>query len=236
MPLARRTELKTDTPTTRTWWNRENRPFTLAELIADGVVHVIGILVAVAAGSVLLSMAALHTAPEAIPSLVIYVGSLIVVLSVSLAFNLWPVSPIKMHLARVDQAAIFLFIAGTYTPLLALLGDSLMGDLMMLFVWSASLVGIALKLIVPSRFGRLAILLYLAIGWSGVLIFQSLAASLPASALWLLVAGGVVYSLGIIFHLWEKLRFQNALWHAFVVIGACLHLGAILDCMVFSRL
>jgi hemolysin III len=159
-----------------------------------------------------------------------------VVLSASLAFNLWPVSPIKMHLARIDQAAIFLFIAGTYTPLLAVLGDTLMADLMMIFVWGASLIGIALKLIVPERFGRLAIMLYLAIGWSGVLIFQNLAASLPASALWLLVAGGVVYSVGIIFHLWEKLHFQNALWHGFVVVGASLHLGAILDCMVISRL
>jgi hemolysin III len=111
-----------------------------------------------------------------------------------------------------------------------------MADLMMIFVWGASLTGIALKLIVPERFGRLAIMLYLAIGWSGVLIFQNLAVSLPTSALWLLVAGGVVYSVGIIFHLWERLHFQNALWHGFVVVGASLHLGAILDCMVISRL
>ncbi len=88
----------------------------------------------------------------------------------------------------------------------------------------------------PHRFGRLAILLYLAIGWSGVLVFQQLGSSLPPVTLWLLVAGGIVYSLGIIFHLWEKLRFQNVLWHVFVVVAAMLHLAAILDCMVISRL
>jgi hemolysin III len=95
---------------------------------------------------------------------------------------------------------------------------------------------VALKLIVPEKFGRMAIALYLAIGWSGILVFQSLAQTLPDSTLWLLLAGGVTYSAGIIFHLWEKLKFQNALWHVFVVAGASLHLLAVLDCMVFARL
>jgi hemolysin III len=104
------------------------------------------------------------------------------------------------------------------------------------FVWGASLIGVGLKLIVPERFGRLAIALYLAIGWSGILVFQSLAQSLPQSTMMLLLAGGVTYSLGIIFHLWEKLKFQNALWHVFVVGGASLHLWAVIDCMVIHRL
>ena len=218
------------------WWSREQRPYSMAELVADGLVHVLGLVGAVSAGSVLLVMALTHTAPEAFPALVLYVATLIAVLGVSLAYNLWPVSPIKMHLARLDQAAIFLFIAGTYTPFLAVLGGTATGMVMTTFVWGASLVGVALKLLVPHRFGRLAILLYLAIGWSGILVFQSLATALPASTLWLILAGGVVYSLGIIFHLWEALRFQNALWHVFVVAGASLHLWAVLDCMVLKRL
>jgi hemolysin III len=152
-----------------------------------------------------------------------------------MAYNLWPASPVKQVLARLDQAAIFLFIAGAYTPFLAILGDGT-ANLLLLFVWSAALIGIALKLIVPQHFGRLAILLYLGIGWSGVLVFGQLAATLPPAALCLLVAGGVLYSLGIIFHLWETLRFQNAVWHGFVVTAAMLHLGAMLDCMIFSRL
>ena len=221
---------------TYSWWSREQRPYTLAELIVDGAVHVFGLIVAIAAGSVLLAYAILETAPEAVPALAVYVGSLIVVLGVSLAYNLWPVSPVKKLLARFDQAAIFLFIAGTYTPFLAVLGGTTTGILMTTFVWGASLVGVALKLIVPERFGRLAIVLYLAIGWSGILVFQSLAQSLPPTTLWLLVAGGATYSMGIIFHLWEKLKFQNALWHVFVVTGASLHLWAVIDCMVVHRL
>lgn len=226
------------TPKTMTysWWSREQRPYTLAELIADGVVHILGLIIAIAAGSVLLALAITHTAPEAAPALVVYVGSLVAVLGVSLAYNLWPISPIKMYLARLDQAAIFLFIAGTYTPFLAVLGGTPMATVLTVFVWGASLIGIALKLVVPERFGRLAIALYLAIGWSGIFVFQSLAQTLPPLALWLVLAGGIVYSLGIIFHLWEKLKFQNVLWHVFVVAGACLHLWAVLDTMVISRL
>lgn len=217
-------------------WLNKVRPFTLAELIADGIVHAVGLVMAIAAGSVLVVFAAVQTAPEVVPELVLYVGSLIAVLSVSLAFNLWPDSRAKRFLARLDQAAIFLFIAGTYTPFLAVIGGTPATDLLLAFVWGAALVGVALKLIVPERFGRLAIILYLAIGWSGVVVFQTLAASLPATTLWLILAGGISYSAGIVFHLWDRLKFQNVVWHAFVVIGASLHLFATLDCMVFSRL
>lgn len=218
------------------WWSRRGHTFTLAELVVDAAVHILGLVVAIAAGSILLAFALLHTAPEAFPALMVYVGTLIVVLGVSMAYNLWPVSPVKRALARLDQAAIFLFIAGSYTPFLAVIGGTPAGTVMMSLVWGASLVGVALKLIVPERFGRIAIALYLAIGWSGVLVFQSLGQVLPSSTLWLLLAGGVTYSAGIIFHLWEKLRFQNALWHVFVVAGASLHLWAVIDCMVVARL
>ncbi|WEK06395.1 MAG: hemolysin III family protein [Candidatus Devosia phytovorans] len=219
-----------------TWWSASQRQFTRGEMLLDGAVHIFGLIVAIVAGSILLTLAIFETAPEAVPALSLYIGTLIVVLGVSMAYNMWPVSPMKMWLARFDQAAIFLFIAGTYTPFLAVLGGTTSGLLMTSFVWGASLIGVALKLIVPRRFGRLAILLYLAIGWSGILVFQSLAQSLPVSTLWLILAGGITYSLGIIFHLWETLKFQNALWHVFVVTGASLHLWAVMDCMVIHRL
>lgn len=215
---------------------RHRRAFTLAEVIADGVVHGVGLLVALVAGSVLLTVAILQTAPEQAIALSVYVGSMVILLTASMAFNLCPAGPVKAWLARIDQAAIFLFIAGTYTPLLAALGDVPVAERLLTFVWGTALVGIALKLLVPQHFGRLAIPFYLAIGWSGVIAFQALAATLPTTALWLIVAGGIAYSAGIIFHLWEKLHFQNVLWHAFVVAGATLHLIAIFDAMVVSRI
>jgi hemolysin III len=219
----------------RPWWHKP-RPFSVAELVADGIVHGIGITFAISLGTVLVVFAAIGTARPELPAIIVYLVSLLTVLGVSLAFNLAPVSAFKKLMARLDQAAIFLFIAGTYTPFLAILGGTRDGQLLTVLVWGAALIGIALKLIVPEKFGRLALVLYLAIGWSGVLVFQSLASALPPVSLWLVVAGGVTYSAGIIFHLWERLKFQNVLWHVFVVAGSILHLWAIFDCMVLSRL
>lgn len=218
------------------WWSHEQRPFSVAEVAVDAAVHILGLVIAVATGSILLTLTLLDTAPEAFPALVVYVSTLIAVLGVSLAYNMSPVSPLKRVLARFDQAAIFLFIAGSYTPFLATIGGTPAGTIMTSLVWGMSLIGVALKLIVPQRFGRMAIVLYLAIGWSGVLVFHALAQTLPGSTLSLLLAGGLTYSAGIIFHLWEKLKFQNALWHVFVVAGASLHLWAVMDCMVLARL
>jgi hemolysin III len=219
----------------RIWWHK-SRPFSAAELVADGIVHGVGLALGLGLGSVLIVFAALGTARPELPAIVIYVASLLTVLGVSLAFNLAPINGFKKLMARLDQAAIFLFIAASYTPFLAILGKTGAALLLTIVVWGAALVGIALKLIVPEKFGRLAIVLYLGIGWSGVLVFGSLASVLPPLALWLLLAGGVTYSAGIVFHLWERLKFQNVLWHVFVVAGATLHLWAILDCMVLNRL
>ena len=213
----------------------QRRVHTLAEKVVDAVVHGAGLLVAVSAGAILLAATLVRTAPEAFPAAAVYVGSLIVLLSVSLAFNMWPRTTVKHVLARFDQAAIFLFIAGTYTPFLSLVWNSPKGVGMTVFVWSAAMIGMALKLIVPHRFGRLAIPFYLGLGWSGVVVFHDLAQALPPAALWLLLAGGLSYSFGLVFHLWERLKFYNALWHLFVVMGASLHLFAVLDALVFSR-
>lgn len=217
------------------WW-RHPKPYTRLEIVCDVIVHCLGIIVATLAGGTLLIIAALRTAPAETPAIAVYVGSLVALFLVSLAFNVAPVAPIKRFLARLDQAAIFLLIAGTYTPVLAMLSGTPTGPLMLTVVWGASLIGIALKLFVPQHFGRLALVLYGGIGWSGIAVLNSLAQALPPSTLWLLLAGGVAYSSGIIFHVWEKLHFHNVLWHCFVVLGASLHLWAILDCLVLRRL
>ena len=103
----------------RTWWHR-GRPYSRLEVLGDALVHVVGLVIAVGLGGLLLTVGGLHTAPDEWPMLLVYVASLLVVLTVSLAFNMAPVTPLKRLLARFDQAAIFLLIAGTYTPVLAL--------------------------------------------------------------------------------------------------------------------
>lgn len=209
--------------------------YSKAELIADGVVHAVGLVLAISAGSILLAFAAFSTGPWEYVATLLYVVSLLALMSISLAYNLWPVSPAKWVLRRLDHAAIYLLIAGTYTPLLAQLDDPWLAGSMAALVWSAAAFGMAIKIFLPGRFDRLAIGFYLAIGWSGVMVARSLAETVPETTLWLIAAGGIAYSCGVVFFVWQRLRFQSATWHAFVVTGAGLHLAAMMDCLVIDR-
>ena len=215
------------------FWGRYDH--SRAEIIADGLVHAIGLLAAICVGAALLTLAASHAGPWEYAAALLYVLCLLTVLSVSLAYNLWPISPTKWVLRRIDHAAIYMLIAATYMPFLAQLDDAGLALAMSLFVWGAAAMGIIVKLFMPGRFDRLAILLYLAIGWSGAFVANSVASVLPTSTMWLLASGGVAYSAGIVFFLWQELRFQSAAWHGFVVLGAGLHLAAVMDCLVVAR-
>jgi hemolysin III len=211
--------------------------YSRGELIADGVVHAIGIVLAIAAGSAMLTLAAFHTGPGEYVAAVFYVVALLTVLSISLAYNLWPVtSPAKWVLRRFDHSAIYLLIAATYTPFLTQLGDSPLAGWMIAVVWLAAALGIAIKVLLPGRFDRLAVVFYLVIGWSGLALAGPLAATLSTATIALIVAGGIVYSLGVVFFAWHGLRYHAALWHGFVVVGAGLHLAALLDTLVIGRL
>jgi hemolysin III len=106
--------------------------------------------------------------------------------------------------------------------------DSVFALALLIGVWCVASFGIVLKLAWPGRFDRLATGLYLALGWSGVMLYDSIG-SLPALALWFVVAGGALYSLGVIFHSWRRLRFQNVIWHCFVLLGAACHYTAVMD-------
>ncbi len=211
--------------------------YSRSEMIADGIVHAVGIVLAIAAGSAMLTLAAFHAAPGEYIAAVFYVVALLTVLSVSLAYNLWPLdSPAKWVLRRFDHSAIYLLIAATYTPFLAQIDALPLARWMIVMVWTAAAAGIAIKVFLPGRFDRLAVVFYLAIGWSGLVLAGPLVETLPPASLILIVAGGIVYSCGVIFFAWKGLRFHNALWHGFVVAGAGLHLAAMLDCLVVSRL
>jgi hemolysin III len=209
--------------------------YSRGELIADGIVHTLGVVFAISAGSILLTLAALHAGPWEYVGTISYVASLVIVLSLSAAYNMWPISPIKQALRRFDHAAIFLLIAGTYTPFLVQMNDPLTARLMLGLIWGAAALGITMKLLLPGRLERVAVVFYLAMGWSGAVVFNSLSVSLPRMTLWLIVAGGIAYSVGVIFHIWQRLRYQTALWHGCVLVGAALHLGAVMDSLVISR-
>ena len=201
------------------------RLYDKAELWADGIVHVVGVALAIGGAAVMLWYFAGQISPVIYISALIYVLSLVAALSISAIYNIWPVSPVKQFLRRFDHSMIYVLIAGTYTPFIMKMGEG--AGWYLGLVWLIAICGIALKLTMPGRFDRLAILLYLALGWSGVLIYDQLLQFLSMPVIVLIAAGGIIYSLGVIFHVWERLRFQNAIWHGFVVAGASLHYSAV---------
>jgi len=161
----------------------------------------------------------------------VYVIGLVTMLAFSADYNLWPVSPVKWVLRRFDHSAIYLLIAGTYTPFLGQMKNALASAGLGIGVWLSAAVGMALKLALPGRFDRLAVILCLLLGWSGVIAYDSLASAIPSSSLWLLAIGGILYSLGTLFHVWRRLRFHNAIWHGFVLLAASCHYSAVLACL-----
>jgi hemolysin III len=200
-----------------------------AELIADGIVHAIGVIFGLIAATVLVVLTAVYASALDIVAVSIYVAGLLAMLVLSASYNLWPVSPTKWVLRRFDHAAIFVLIAATYTPIIMELKDSVFAIVLLVGVWCVAVFGVVLKLGWPGRFDRVSVGLYLALGWSGMMLYDSVVTALPKLALWFVLAGGALYSLGVIFHAWRRLRFQNAIWHCFVLLGAACHYTAVLD-------
>ena len=205
-------------------WNYDR-----SELIADAVVHIIGVCFGLVAATALIVLTAVYASAIDVAAVSVYVAGLVAMLVLSATYNLWPVSRAKWVLRRFDHSAIYVLIAATYTPLIMELKDSYFAIALLIGVWCLAIVGVVIKLALPGRYDRLAVGLYLAMGWSGMMLYDAVVKALPAVALWFIVAGGVLYSFGVIFHAWQRLRFQNAIWHGFVLSGAVCHYTAILD-------
>ena len=207
-------------------WNYDR-----SELIADGVVHGIGLAFALIGVTAMIFYATLWSTSGQLVAAVIYGAGLVATLSISFLYNLYPVSKTKWFLRRFDHSSIFVLIAATYTPFLQRGWDDPFLFGMLIGIWAIALVGILIKCVFPGRFDRVAILLYLARGWSGVFAAGPLLSQLTETTLILILIGGIIYSCGVIFHVWEKLRFQNAIWHGFVVAAAAVHYSAVLTCL-----
>jgi hemolysin III len=208
-----------------------HRDHDRAEFAADAFIHAVGCCLGLA-GAVALLRVAFNSASQAEwVSLIVYLFGLLSMLGLSAAYNLLPRSKARVTLRSLDHSAIYLMIAGTYTAVLAQVNNEAAPRGLLIAIWITAAIGIALKVLLPGRFDRLSLVLYLLMGWSGALVFGSIAAALPSVSLWLLAGGGIIYTTGVLFHRWESLRFQNAIWHGFVLVAACCHYWAILTCV-----
>lgn len=210
-------------------WNYDR-----AELIADAVVHVLGLTLATAGTVTMVVLAALYASTAETAAIVVYSLALVGLLCVSAAYNMWPISRTKWILRRFDHACIFLLIAATYTPFMTRFPLGTASLLLFVGVWAVALFGAALKLSLPGRFDRLSIVLCLLLGASGALAWNTVAEALPATTIALICAGGAIYAGGVLFHIRDGLRFQNAAWHACVLLASALFYSAILNGVVLA--
>ncbi len=210
------------------------RPPSLSELVADGLVHAVALLAAIVGLAVLLLLVITRRSGLEASAVAIYGAALIAMFGFSAAYNLVPPSPLKWLLRRFDHSSIYLLIAGTYTPLLTQFHDRMWAWTLALIVWVGASAGIVLKVALPGKFDRLSVAIYLLLGWVAVLAVKPMIASLPGPTVALIVIGGLLYSIGVVFYVWHRLKFQNAIWHGFVAGAAGCHYAAIAYCMTSS--
>ncbi|MGD9828418.1 MAG: hemolysin III family protein, partial [Hyphomicrobiaceae bacterium] len=168
-------------------------------------------------------------APHALVSLSVYCTGLVAVFAISAAYHLVSDPRYKAPLRRLDHAAIFVKIAATYTPFAVVRMTGWEGTALLALVWSVAAFGLVLKLFFPTRLVATSYVLYLAQGWAVLLAINPLLAAVSTWTLALLGIGGMFYTVGVIFHLWRRLRYHNAIWHGFVVCGSSCHYVAVLQ-------
>lgn len=211
------------------------RALTRGELVADGVIHVIGIAAGMIGAAILVIAAATRGSPLELAAVATYSGGLLAMLGCSAAYQILRSSRRRELLRCFDHTAIFLMIAGTYTPFTLLRIRPFWDVVLTAAVWSIAIAGIALRLARPKVFDRVSLGFYLALGWAGLAAIAPLIPMVHVSTLILLGSGGLLYSAGVVFHVWERLPFQNAIWHTFVLLAASAHYAAVLEEIVVSR-
>ncbi|WP_165784342.1 PAQR family membrane homeostasis protein TrhA [Zhengella mangrovi] len=202
------------------------RDYTAREILADGIIHGVAIAASLAAGGAVLALAAVYLEPGIRLALSVYAVTLVAMFSFSMAYNIIPHPSLKPLLRRFDQAAIFLKIAGTYTPLTILIG-SVFSHAMLAVIWSGALVGVGLKIFGRMHRDRYTIPLYLALGWASVALVWPMMETLPTVDAVLIITGGLLYTVGLGFHVWHSLAYQNVIWHSFVLAAAACHFTAV---------
>jgi hemolysin III len=201
------------------------------EELANSISHAIGVVGAMIGTPILLLAAFRHASPFFIVGTIIFAVTMLLVYFGSTLYHAWPQTRVKSFLQVMDHSAIFLLIAGTYTPFaLGPLRDT--GGLTMLgIVWILALFGVVMKATRGAlRHRKLSMTLYLGTGWIALIFIRPLALAIPFSALLWLIAGGIAYTAGTLFFSNERLRYAHFVWHLFVLAGTSCHFAAVFIC------
>ncbi len=206
----------------------ETPRYSLGEEIAHSITHGVGVLLSIAALVILVTLSALRGNAWHVVSSVVFGATLIFLYTASTLYHSITHPRAKKILRVLDHSAIFLLIAGTYTPFTLVTLRGGWGWTLFVVVWGLALVGIVYKITASNRFRLLSVLLYLGMGWLVLVAIEPMVATMPVPGLILLLAGGLCYTLGVIFFVWRQLPYSHAVWHVFVLAGSICHFFAVL--------
>jgi hemolysin III len=200
---------------------------TSGERWANTITHGIGAGLSIAALALLVTYAGMHNNPRLVVTVTIYGCSLLLLYIASTCFHVCT-GPKARHWFKVlDHSAIYCLIAGTYTPFLLMMLRGPWGWSLFGVVWGLALIGSVLKLFFVHEYEGLSTAIYLLMGWIGIIALKPFLTSVPSGALIWVAAGGIAYTAGVVFFVWEKLKFNHAIWHLFVMAGSVCHFFAI---------
>jgi hemolysin III len=202
--------------------NELGREYTLTEEVSHGVTHGVAAIASIVGLVVLAVSTASSGELSHLVAVSIFGGSMILMYTASTLYHSIPNPGAQRILHVLDHAAIYVLIAGTYTPY-ALIGlQGATGWWLFGIIWSLALLGVVFKLFFTGRFDKLSVGLYLAMGWLVVGFAKPIMQTVDADVIWLAAAGGLAYSLGVVFYLWRSLPHNHTVWHLFVIFGSVL--------------
>ena len=206
--------------------------YSVGEEIAHALTHGLGLVLSVGGLAVLVVASSLRGDAWQVVGCSVFGATLVLLYAASTLYHGIPSRRAKRVLQRLDHAAIFLLIAGTYTPfaLVSLRGG--WGWTLLGLVWGLAILGIALEVAVPRRTRRLSVALHLVMGWLAILAAQPLIRALEPEGLVLLLLGGVAYTAGVPFFAWQRLPYNHVVWHVFVMVGSALHFSCVLGYVI----
>ena len=204
------------------------RTLSIGEEIFNSVTHGIGTLLSIAALVLLVVFAAIKGDAWHVVSFSIFGTSLVLLYLSSTLYHSFTKEKIKNLFVRFDHAAIFLLIAGTYTPFLLTALRGTLGWTLFGIIWAVAIVGVVIRSIYLTKFRKLMVGLYLAMGWMFVVAIGPMMKSLPVISIVFLIVGGAMYSIGVIFYAWRNLKFGHGIWHLFVLAGSILHFFSVM--------
>ncbi|MDV6316663.1 PAQR family membrane homeostasis protein TrhA [Idiomarina sp. HP20-50] len=205
----------------------EHKAYTVAEEVAHALTHGVGAVLSVVALVVMLIWTTDYGNVWHVVAASIYGASLILLYTASTLYHAFPWPRIKAVFQQFDHAAIYVLIAGTYTPFALINLNGVWGWTLLGVAWGIALLGVILELGIKKRIKWLSLSLYLGMGWMALIAIKPMIDNVDAGGLMLLVAGGLAYTFGVIFYVWKSLPYHHAIWHLFVLAGSVFHFFSI---------